>query len=496
MEVLIAGAIDTERQASSDPVAAAFRHPVAINSESGFVGRPETQLYASDEHVLKVKTEFSLECDAAWHWACKQLEQEREWAIYAPERTWLVLRTDDGCAIANITPRMETLDQVLKTGRRDSTDKVGLLQELVRFYFRFYKTFDLRQDEGLTNYGVRDNRIFYLDDDIYGTDNLIAFAHSLATWLRMMEFLSPTGAYMLGKTVREEADDVGPNQSTTVYKQFNDAFIPPAREPLRKAVNRALTSRSRRTTCPGDARVAILADIHANLGALEAVLADIHEQGLREGVVLGDVVGYGPEPGACVDRLAETGFTVIRGNHDQAASYGSPGKGLSRAAMWSAPWTHSMLSSQQCGWLAGLPLYLQCDDFYAVHGAPIDPTFFNAYVYIMTYEKNLDYMAEKGMQLCFHGHSHVTGCWHRDAKGDAAFISEGTVDLEEGHQYLVCPGSVGQPRDESTGARYMIFDRENHRLEFREVSYDRDELRRKMVELSFPDYVLRLFGLS
>lgn len=491
----IIGSIGGTRAISGNDVSEAIANKININLDEGFVGRPGTRLFASKAHVLKLKSAFSLSARNARAWCEKQLDRERQWGIYHPERAWVLLEDSGGCAIANITPRLKTLLQAL-AGETGGTEekRFGLLLDLVALYFDFLRGQELRQDEGLTNYVVDAERLYYIDDDIYSYDNLIAFSHSVAGFIRQFDYIGPDRGKRLGETIRKEIGILDSNLLAVFQKQFSDAFLPPDKGPVREALIGALSSRRSWKRRPQGRVTAILADIHSNAPALDAVMNDLRREGVKEGIVLGDVVGYGPDPAHCVERLMDSGFSVIKGNHDEAAARGKAGQGFSQAANWSWSWTRENLSDEHRRWLEALPLYLHGEGFYAVHGAPIDPTFFNAYVYEMTYERNLDYMRERGLELCFHGHSHIAGCWQQSRAGITRLISEGGVALESGLRQLVCPGSVGQPRDRAAGARYMIYDEANKKLHFRQAVYDKSPVLQRMRELGFPHYLLRMFA--
>lgn len=277
---------------------------------------------------------------------------------------------------------------------------------------------------------------------------------------------------------------------------MRDVFLPTDRVARRHAMLDVLEQAGERTHSGCGDRVAILADIHGNLPALEAVLADLRAQGLEQAIVLGDIVGYGPFPAECVERLRAEPWIMLRGNHDHAAAQGEPGRGFSSSARWSTPWTVARLDAGQRDWLGALPLIWRDGDLCAVHGAPCDPTFFNSYVYPATAERNLDAMQEKGMVLCFHGHSHVPGVWQRNAAGVDQFHADGPLALDPRSRYLACPGSVGQPRDGDTHAQYAIYDRARGTLEFRRLAYDRERLARAIRAEAFPDFICRQFQFT
>ncbi len=471
----------------------ALSRPVEINSDNGFIGRPGTRLFVSDDYVLKVRNEYSIVCEQARLWCSRQIIRESSWRIYHPSRTWVVLRGDEGCATANITRRLPTLAAQLNAPGLGSP--VSWLIRLSRFYFNFLQQHQLRQDEGLTNYGIDQGMLWYLDDDIYQPDQGIGFSHSLAGFLRGLEGLDEADCQALGAELRQLALTIGPNGAETLWQQLQDAFMPEHREPLRAALGRGLVSRSKAAArLDLDQPVVVLADIHANGPALDAVLAAVQRDGYSQMLVLGDIVGYGPDPGYCVDRIAATGALVIRGNHDQAAGSGTPGQGFSRAAGWSVPWTWQMLSVGQRAWLLELPLCLRQAGMMAVHGAPQDPNFYNAYVYAMTSESNLEHMVDNGIGLCFHGHSHMPGCWYRDHVGRSGFSRDQELAVDERGHYLVCPGSVGQPRDGTRDASYLVWWPREGRVRWQSISYDHEGLLARLARNGFPDFVMRLFS--
>ena len=83
-------------------------------------------------------------------------------------------------------------------------------------------------------------------------------------------------------------------------------------------------------------RRALISDIHGNLEALEVVLDDIKAQGITEIFCLGDIIGYGPNPRECIDRVMEHCKITLLGNHDQGAMFDPDGFniGAERAIFW------------------------------------------------------------------------------------------------------------------------------------------------------------------
>lgn len=121
-------------------------------------------------------------------------------------------------------------------------------------------------------------------------------------------------------------------------------------------------------------------------------------------------------------------------------------EGLSNTVKTVVHWTVEQLSLEHRQWLKDLPEFEETEEWFAVHGAPLDPAFFYGYVSAMTYEDNLSYMQDNNIRVCFHGHSHMAGVFARDKKGMDHQLTEKTVSVSLYNQLLICPGSIGQPR--------------------------------------------------
>ncbi len=241
----------------------------------------------------------------------------------------------------------------------------------------------------------------------------------------------------------------------------------------------------------------LLADIHANLPALDAVLEFVQARQLENILVLGDVVGYGPHPQACIQRLQALNCPVIKGNHDHALGGADYSKGYSQTARWALDWSQDKVTKEEKQWLEDLPPVLREPHYLALHGAPIDPTFFRGYVYAMTYEDNLDVLEKKQMPLCFHGHTHIPGVYARYNTGeDKHHSSPGndvSFDLSQAKHCLICPGSIGQPRNGQSGAEFAIYDWHTHSIQYHCIEYDQESLVQDMIKQQFPDSLVQVF---
>jgi len=238
---------------------------------------------------------------------------------------------------------------------------------------------------------------------------------------------------------------------------------------------------------------AIISDIHANAPALEAVLRDIERDGADEIICLGDVIGYGPEPRACL--LEARAFRVnLMGNHEEAVLFGAVG--FNPKARDAIDWTRDQLglptepvqvNRELWNFLGALEKDWRHGNAYAVHGSPRDPT--REYVFvqdIQDHEKMDQIFAASLGTVCFIGHTHIPGIFTDDHLfyPPAAIGRVFTVDERK---ILVNVGSVGQPRDGDPRSSYVIFDGET--IRYRRVEYDVREVLRRFARTPLPRYL-------
>ena len=234
-------------------------------------------------------------------------------------------------------------------------------------------------------------------------------------------------------------------------------------------------------------RAAILSDIHGNLEALNAVLADAAERGgVDEVWCMGDTVGYGPDPGACLDTVLGMDHVLVAGNHDWAAVGKVSLADFNPHAAAACRWTAEQLSPEQARHLAELPLRVEREPFTMVHGSPRDPV----WEYILSLGVAQACFPHFSTPYCFVGHSHIPFIC-RQSQGRAELVElplDGPSPLGQ-DRLIVNPGSVGQPRDGDPGASYAIYQEEESSLEFRRVPYDLVTTQRKMRLAGLPGYL-------
>lgn len=228
-------------------------------------------------------------------------------------------------------------------------------------------------------------------------------------------------------------------------------------------------------------RLAVLSDIHANLAALDAVRDDLPQ--VDEVWVLGDIVGYGPQPNEVIARLQEMGARSVMGNHDGAAIGEVDIGWFNPDAARAIRWTAGVVDENSRAYLASLPEVRREGELTAVHGSPRDPT----WEYITDTGIAGANLASFDTRLCLHGHTHVPIIFRAgDGQVHAVAATPGAPISVETGRVLVNPGSVGQPRDGNPAASYMVVDTEANTAEFRRVGYDVAATQRSMHEVDLP----------
>jgi diadenosine tetraphosphatase ApaH/serine/threonine PP2A family protein phosphatase len=235
-------------------------------------------------------------------------------------------------------------------------------------------------------------------------------------------------------------------------------------------------------------RLALLTDLHANLEAVEAVLEHARRQGAEQLAFLGDLVGYGADPGPVVDRVqaaVATGALAIKGNHDEAATRGAPPSMHADAAR-AVSWTGEHLSREQLAFLTGLPLTIERGGRLFVHASAADP---GQWIYVLSAVDAARSLRAVRAREIFSGHTHTPALYHLAADGSIGAFKPvpGTpIKLSALRRWLVIPGSVGQPRDGNPAACYAMLDDVADILVYHRVPYDTERAARKIRAAGLP----------
>jgi predicted phosphodiesterase len=231
-------------------------------------------------------------------------------------------------------------------------------------------------------------------------------------------------------------------------------------------------------------RVAILADVHGNLEALESVLIAIHREGAERVMVLGDLVGYGPDPVACIYRIREAQSLCVLGNHDQALVDSSYVHELNSMARDTLLRSRDMMGAEELAYLRTFAFRHMEGDAVFAHANPIEPEEWQC-LYLF---EHVDWcLASLDARIAFVGHTHYPGIYCRiDSTSVPLTSSEVAIGR---HRYLVNVGSVGQPRDGDPRSSYALWDTDSDHVELRRVEYEVHRTQEKIEALGWPTYV-------
>ncbi|MBK8099193.1 MAG: metallophosphoesterase family protein [Planctomycetes bacterium] len=244
-------------------------------------------------------------------------------------------------------------------------------------------------------------------------------------------------------------------------------------------------------------RIGILGDIHGNMEALTAVVAALRKEGVDEWVQVGDLVGYGPEPSACIDLVRELGCHVCLGNHDAAVLGLLDTSYFNNFARAAIHWTCQNLRPSDLDYLRKLQLTVMRPDYTVVHGTLHMPEQFG---YVISPVEALDSLALQTTPFCFVGHSHVPAIYlQRSANPrdiEVVYHSEPEVSVKGYQRVLMNVGSVGQPRDEDPRAAYAIVDTLTGIAAIRRVAYDIAGVQRKIRQAGLPEMLANRLSLG
>ena len=239
-------------------------------------------------------------------------------------------------------------------------------------------------------------------------------------------------------------------------------------------------------------RALVISDIHANLTALEAVLASAGPFDLAW--CLGDLVGYGPDPNECIQRVQELpNLVCILGNHDAASLNQIGVTAFNPEARQAIYWTQRTLTDASKVFLATRPETFSWGDVTLAHGSPRQPV----WEYVMdAYVATQNYSFFETL-YCFIGHTHLPLCY---VLPEGELIARAVSPVPDTTTRLlprtiINPGSVGQPRDRDPRASYAIYDSEAQTWDYRRVAYDIRSVQERMKAAKLPErHIVRLDG--
>jgi len=239
-------------------------------------------------------------------------------------------------------------------------------------------------------------------------------------------------------------------------------------------------------------RTLIISDIHANLTALETVLE--HAGEVERVWCLGDVVGYGPSPNECIERVKQLpNLTCLLGNHDAAAIGQIDINTFNPEARISIEWLQGQLTEDSLKFLRALPEKKSFETATLAHGSPRQPVF----EYLLDTQAATENFEHFQTDFCFVGHTHLPVIFHLKEDDYISRLSIPPVNKQTKLKLrtIVNPGSVGQPRDRDPRSAYAIFNPKKKTWDYRRVKYDIPAVQELMTEAGLPErHVLRLEG--
>jgi diadenosine tetraphosphatase ApaH/serine/threonine PP2A family protein phosphatase len=239
----------------------------------------------------------------------------------------------------------------------------------------------------------------------------------------------------------------------------------------------------------------VISDLHANLEALDATLGAAH--GCDHVLVLGDLVGYGADPNAVIERVrALPATTIIRGNHDKVGAGLEDVQGFNHLARHAIAWTAAAMTPANRDWLAALPKgpVLAEPGVEICHGAPFDED-----VYVFDDLDAIRALRSARAPLCLFGHTHVPAVFRFGAELDLIGPPRGShfaMLIDPDARYLVNCGAVGQPRDGNPQAAYGILDTKTQTLTIERVAYDVAAAQAKIVAAGLPDVLAQRLAVG
>lgn len=240
-------------------------------------------------------------------------------------------------------------------------------------------------------------------------------------------------------------------------------------------------------------KLALISDIHANEEALTAVLCDAEERSVDRILCLGDVVGYGCAPKACVDLVARNCQLALMGNHDNVAINKSEADNFNAAARESSRWTQDQLGDEEVAIISQYKMRHREFGIEVVHASPNEP---DNWKYVLKSEDADEAFGSFEGQVCFIGHTHLPMIFSKFEDNAPRQTVGHSFQPNEEARYLVNIGSVGQPRDNDARACYVIYDTNEIEVNYHRVAYDIEKAQKRMAEFSLPTALIERLAVG
>jgi diadenosine tetraphosphatase ApaH/serine/threonine PP2A family protein phosphatase len=230
---------------------------------------------------------------------------------------------------------------------------------------------------------------------------------------------------------------------------------------------------------------AVISDIHGNLEALLAVLKYIesYRNKIDKIICLGDIVGYGADPGECIRITREISDVILAGNHDFAVCEQTSIEDFNHYAKEAVLWSRDTLNEEEINFLKELPLKHRDGNMDFAHASLHRPEYWR---YLLgPFDTHIDFqIMEK--KVLFVGHTHVPVIFE-NAETEVKILRSSELSLNPHTKYIINPGGVGQPRDGDPRASFVIFDSDKEFVKRIRVEYDIKEAQRKILDAGLPE---------
>jgi len=233
-------------------------------------------------------------------------------------------------------------------------------------------------------------------------------------------------------------------------------------------------------------KTAIVSDIHGNYDAFQEVLADIDKSTVDRIISLGDNIGYGPEPDRVVQRIMAHNIPSVLGNHELALKDEQYLSWFNPVARKSLIKTRDLLSKSSIKFVAELEPFITLDNGRCVHGFPPDSPLI--YMFQASESRKKEILEEIPERISFIGHTHTLEMIGYDGKRmEYSDLPRGVTNLQADKKYIINIGSVGQPRDASNDAKYVIWDSSADTIDVRFIAYDIAAVVQKIKDAGLPE---------
>lgn len=240
----------------------------------------------------------------------------------------------------------------------------------------------------------------------------------------------------------------------------------------------------------------VFADVHSNLEAFDAVLGFFKEKKIQNFINAGDIVGYGPNPNECIQRLNSLKRVYcIAGNHDKAVVGMKPTSWFNSYAQRALLWTKRKLTVESRNFLMRLSTFYEHTYFSVAHGSPRD----SLDEYLLSPVQFMDNVDHFKTQICFIGHTHMPVCFIKDKMARVKIRNLKDEDKTKiGHEIksVYNLGSVGQPRDNDARACCAVYDTDTMGLSFHRIKYNIEKTQKKMMQAMMPLFLIDRIGVG